>query len=69
MVILGTWGVIIYSSLYERVIGYPSMDFVFRWHIDRIYIGVVHRRIFFEKNLSNGNFGDVLKSDSGDLGE
>ena len=39
---------IIDGSLYGRVLGYPSKDFVFLWHIDKIYIGAVHRRIIFE---------------------
>ena len=45
------WGlsVIIGGSLYGQVLGYPSMDFVFLWHIDRIYIGAVHRRFNFWK--------------------
>ena len=47
------WGlsVIIDGSLYGQVLGYPSMDFIFLWSIDRTYIGAVHRRIIFEKCL------------------
>ena len=33
------------TTLYGRVFGYPSMDFVFRWHMERTYIGAVLRRI------------------------
>ena len=64
MVILGT----IDGSLYGRVLGYPSMDLDFLWHIDIIYIGAVHMRIILEK-YKNWNFGKFLKNgDFGDLG-
>ena len=39
---------IIDGSLYGRVLGYPSMGFVFRWHIHRTYIKAVHKCIIFE---------------------
>ena len=38
------------TTLYGRVLGYPSMDFVFLCHIDKTYIGAVLRRIIFEKS-------------------
>ena len=41
---------IIDGSLYERVLGYPSMDFVFLWRMARTYIGAVFRRIILEKS-------------------
>ena len=42
------WGlsVIIDGSLYGRLLGYPSMDVVFLWHMEPTYIGAV--RIIFE---------------------
>ena len=41
---------IIDGSLYGRVLAYPSMDFVFFWHIERICIAAVLRCIIFEKS-------------------
>ena len=37
------------TTLYGRVLAYPSMDFVFPWHIEQTYIGAVLRRIIFLK--------------------
>ena len=42
--------VIIDGSLYGRVLAYPSMDFIFLWHIEQTHIGAVLRRIIFEKS-------------------
>ena len=41
---------IIDGSLYGRVLAYPSMDFIFLWHIEQTHIGAVLRRIIFEKS-------------------
>ena len=38
------------TTLYGRVLAYPSMDFVFLWHMEQTYIGAVFRRIIFEKS-------------------
>ena len=38
------------TTLYGRVLAYPSMDFVFLWHMEQSYIGAVLRRIIFEKS-------------------
>ena len=38
------------TTLYGRVLAYPSMDFVFPWHMEQTYIGAVLRRIIFEKS-------------------
>ena len=38
------------TTLYGRVLDYPSMDFIFDLHMERTYIGAVHRRIIFEKS-------------------
>ena len=42
------FGVIFDGILYGRDLGYPSMNFVFIWHIERTYVGVVVERIIFE---------------------
>ena len=39
---------IIDGSLYGRLLAYPSMDFVFVWHMKQTYIGAVLRGIIFE---------------------
>ena len=46
------WGlsVIIDGSLYGRVLAYPSMDFIFLWHMEQTHIGAVLGRIIFEKS-------------------
>ena len=41
----------IFGSLYGRVLDYPWIDFVFLWNIYRTYIGAVHMRIIFEKSF------------------
>ena len=33
------------TTLYGRVLAYPSMDYVFLWHMEQTYIGAVLRRI------------------------
>ena len=38
------------TTLYGRVLTYPSIDFVFLWHMEQTYIGAVLRRIIFEKS-------------------
>ena len=38
------------TTLYGRVLAYPSMDFVFLLHMERAYIGALLRRINFEKS-------------------
>ena len=38
------------TTLYGRVLAYPSMDFVFLRHMDQTHIGAVLRRIIFEKS-------------------
>ena len=40
--------VIYEGSLYGWVLAYPSMDFIFLWHIEQTHIGAVLRRIIFE---------------------
>ena len=57
---------IIDGSLYGRVLAYPSMDFIFLWHMEQTYIGAVLRRIISENIFIF--FGDILKnSDYGDF--
>ena len=48
------------TTLYGRVLGYPSIDFVFLWHVERTYIEAVLRRIIFEKSKKL-KFGEFLK--------
>ena len=63
------WGlcVIIDGSLYGRVLGYPLMDYIFIWHMERTYIVAVLRCVIFEKT-KNLFFCDILKnSDYGKL--
>ena len=36
------------TTLYGRVLGYPSIDFVFLWHMERTYIGAVHKLSFLK---------------------
>ena len=50
MVILGH-SVIIDGSLYERVLGYPSIDFIFLCTKKKTYIEAVRRRINFEEKI------------------
>ena len=38
------------TTLYGQVLGHPTIDFVFPWHMERTYIGAVLRRIIFEKS-------------------
>ena len=46
--------------LYEQVLCYPSMDFVFLWHMERTYFGAVLRRVLFEKeSKQKWNFGGL----------
>ena len=41
------------TTLNGRVLGYPLMDFVFLWHIDRIYIGAVHLLLSWAARLAS----------------
>ena len=55
------------TTLYGRVLAYPSIDFVFLWHMQQTYIGAVLRRIIFFY-LKIWNFCVLLKnSDFGEL--
>ena len=60
MVIFGFIIVIIDGSLYGRVLGYSSMDFIFlshmEWTILKLWVGVLCL-----KNLINCNFDEFLK--------
>ena len=52
------------TTLYERVLGYPSMDFIFLWHMERTYIGAViicekSQKLYFSDFLKNSDFGDL----------
>ena len=38
------------TTLCGRVLAYPSMGFVFLWHMEQTYIEAVLRRIIFEKS-------------------
>ena len=43
------------------MLGYPSIDFVFLWHIKRAYIRAVLRLLIL-KNLKKWNFDDFFKN-------
>ena len=55
------------TTLYGRVLAYPSMDFVFLWHMERAYIGAVLGRINFEKFKKLEFWRFFENGDSGDL--
>ena len=57
------WGlsVIFDGTLYGRVLAYPSMNFVFLWHMERTYIGAVHTCIICEKSLKKWNLTNFWK--------
>ena len=49
MVVFGL-SIVIDGSLYGRVLGYSSIDFIFLSYMEWTYIEAVRRRIIFEKS-------------------